>query len=92
MPKSNSNRSRGKHKAGRKQYTGNKFIIVSAEAQLIQRQLSEFQQYMQMVVGALYQRVAKLDGIGLPPEPAAEVGNIGQIVPETAANMPTEAT
>lgn len=61
MPKSNGNRARGKHKGGRVQWTGNKFLLTSAEAQIIQGQLGMLQQHLIVSYGGLNARITALE-------------------------------
>lgn len=86
MPVSNNKRRprRGKHKAGRKQYTGNKFLITSAEAQLLNKQIDFVQRNFMNIVMGLHNRLNVLE-----PQPAVEPAQ-----PEltAAGDLPTADT
>lgn len=80
MPKSNGNRARGKHKGGRVQWTGNKFLLTSAEALVIQGQLGMLQQHLMATYGNLHQRLVALEP---PVEAPADTSSVAD--PELVA-------
>jgi hypothetical protein len=84
MPTAKSNRAKGKHKGSRVQWTGNKFLITSAEAHLIQAQIGQLQQYIQILFSSLNERLVKLE----PTVPAAEQPPDGSAGSEDAEAEP----
>lgn len=98
MPTSNKQRARGKHKAGRKQYTGNKFLITSAEGQLLSKQIDFVQRSFMNIAMGLHNRLNALEpqavvesGENTPLDPA---GNPIVIEPAltAAGDLPTADT
>lgn len=86
MPTSSNKRARGKHFGNRVHHTGNKFILTSAEAQIIQGQIGMLQQHLMMTYGSLHERLAKLEP-GVP-----QVVPPDELVPEMAAILPAESS
>lgn len=69
MPQSSNKRARGKHYGNRVHHTGNKFLITSAEGQLLSKQIDFVQRNMMQVLVGLHNRITALEPA--QPDPAA---------------------
>jgi hypothetical protein len=59
-------------------HTGNKFILTSGEAQIIQAQLGQLQEYFRIMLVGLHTRLVKLE----PPVPEQPADTVAQPVGE----------